>query len=105
MKYKFIYLIFILFFLFGCNESRTRKFTLGEIVCFKGGGPKGVVDKYISGDALFVGFYIKPESINTQIGTGGNILGGNGIVNSSNNFFVQNFYEYQLLHEIDCFDR
>lgn len=87
-----VLLFFFSLMLYGCvaENDEGRFFADGDVVCFKGGGPKGVVRSYFPGYSVWVDFYIEEEvPINTQI--------------KPKEIFIQKtFPQSSLLPEKDC---
>lgn len=112
--------IVIICFVLSCGDPKYQEFQLGEIVCHKGGGPKGVISSYCMvfdeiNVPVWVTFY-KKQSTNDNDNVQremGYFFTNNGITNtpilyrrrSSRLYSRELFHPYELLHERDCKDR
>jgi len=95
-KYIFIFALFIA----GCTQTERETiplFNIGDTVCHKSGGPKGVIFYNDSNHYVKVRFYIGKNTA-PMIGVGGSglIVGGNGIKMSNSIFEEVWFKEYEL---------
>ncbi len=98
MKWMIIFLTLTIL-LIGCNRHQPNqlKFSQGDIVQWKGGGPTGIIVKYNSITEEYLVRFYQEESKSMNIGIGGSALinGGDGIKNA-HGFFTEYFYEDEL---------